>query len=154
MDMDTPASPGAISTRDKMGKLLELKLETEGMSPFSPEITKLMSSINEPLFTSKAVKAGDTWEVVVDNAAVKGKKATVKVTLVGAEKLNGKDVVKIKQTAEAATDDKDGKMKIDVTAWIDPKTGRTLKMEGKVTDIPSAQLGGNLSFDITSVERT
>lgn len=154
MDQDIPPTAGDIVTRDKWGKLLSLKITDTGMpASFTPEINKLLTGLSEVIFAGKAVKAGDSWDVSWDNPAAKGKKVTVKSTLVGTEKLNGKDVVKIKQSGEGATDEKDGKMKVEFTAWVDPKSGRTLKMEGKATDVPSAQTGGNLTFDMVVVDR-
>ena len=58
--------------------------------------------------------------------------------------MDGKDYWKIKQTFEADTDDKGAKTSSEMTSWLDPADGSTLKMEGTVKEIPS--MFGNISW--------
>src|SRR5947209_5551969 len=73
---DLPMTPPVTHTRDKVGRLVELKKDDNPQAFIAPEIEKIMAMLQETLLPEKAVKAGDSWTNEQDNPAVKGKKFT------------------------------------------------------------------------------
>lgn len=142
-DMEQQGAAGQVQTetRDKTNKLVDYKPPQAGQDIFSPEVQKLMAGSSEILFSDKEVKSGDSWTTELDNPVVKDKKVKVKTTFVGMDKVDGKDYWKVKQAAEADTDDKGAKTTYEMTSWLDPADGSTFKMEGQVKDLPVAQIG-------------
>jgi hypothetical protein len=96
-----------------------------------------MAMLSDQLFTDKEVKKNDTWETEIENPAVKEKKVTVKGTYLGNETVDGVELWKVKQTADAATDKDGGKLSVDFTSWINPTNGQVVKSEGVVKDLPT-----------------
>ena len=141
--METEQKPGGptTETRDKMGKLLELVHEQDANAPFTPEITKLLSGTSELLMTDKEVGEGDSWETTLVNPVTKDAKVVVKTVYQGIEKVGGVDLWKFKQTAEAVVAADGAKMTNASTIWINPKDGLMEKLDGKVTGLPTQQLG-------------
>lgn len=142
-DMEQAGASGQTQTetRDKLNKLVDYTPPKAGQDIFSPEVQKLMAGSSEILFTDKEVKPGDSWTTEMDNPVVKDKKVKIKTTFVGMDKVDGKDYWKVKQSAEADTDDKGAKTTYEMTSWLDPADGSTLKMEGQVKDLPVPQIG-------------
>jgi hypothetical protein len=137
---EQPPVPPVTFVRNKVNRLLDIKdAPVEGI--MTPEIMRLSSFLNEFLLPEKAVKSGDTWETVFDNPAVKDKKVTVKGSFLGKEKVEGTELLKVKQTAEAQTDAAGAKMTVDMTGWLDPANGATIRVEGTVKDLPTTQFG-------------
>lgn len=137
MEMDIPEAPPVTVTKDKRGVVTEFKMDDGGMSPFSPEILKLMVIVGDPILSEKEVKAGDSWETELDNPAVKGKKFTIKTTFVGVDKVDGVDLWKVKQTTEPAVDAAGAKMGCELIVWLAPANGREVKSESSIKDLPS-----------------
>lgn len=146
-EMEQPPSPPRTITRDKVGKVKEVKFDDAGQF-MSPEVTKIMAGLSSAILTEKAVKTNDTWQTELDNPAVKEKKITVKDTYLGLDKVDGKDYWKIKQTAEAIVDADGAKMSYEIIQWINPATGDMLKVEGTIKDVPTQV--GNLTMQISS----
>jgi len=146
-DQEQKPSPPSTETRDKLGKLLDFVHEADPSAIFAPEIQKLMTTISELITTDKEVAEGDSWETMLDNPASKDNKAKVKTTYQGIDKVDGVDLWKFKQTAEAVVNADGSKMVNESTIWINPKDGMMEKIDGKVKDIPT-QLG---PFDIAIV---
>jgi hypothetical protein len=136
-EQEQPAGPPVIETRSKTGKLVELKTDPAAQALLAPEIQKMSAMVSDIILSEKAVKAGDVWETEFDNPAVKGKKLTVKTTFVGMDKVEGKDLWKIKQSLTAETGMESAKVAHDYTTWLDPANGRLVKLEGTVKDIPT-----------------
>ena len=136
-EQQQPAGPPVTEIRNKNGKLTEVKVEEAAGGFMTPEIQQLVAKASDVHLTDKPVKAGDTWTSEFDNPAVKGKKFTAKSTYVGVEKVDGQDLWKVKQTVEADSDADGKKLTIDLTAWLDPAKGQTIKMEGIAKDIPT-----------------
>jgi len=141
MEIDQPGQPPVTTTRDKYGKLVDYKREETPQAFLAPEIERMSAMISGALLPDKAVKAGDTWQVELENPAVKGKKVVVKGTFIGMEKVDDAELWKIKQTAEADTDADGGKMTQEFIAWLAPSNGQVVKMEGSVKDLPTVQFG-------------
>jgi hypothetical protein len=137
MEQDQPAQPPVTTTRSKLGKVVEYKAEDVPMSILAPEIQKLAAVLNEQIFGEKPVKKDDTWTTEVENPAVKEKKITVKGTYLGTETVEGKELWKVKQTADAVVDKDGAKMSIEMTSWINPENGQLVKGEGTVKDLPT-----------------
>lgn len=139
-DVDQPPQPPVTTTRDKSGKLV--KYEREGADGFfAAEIQHLLAALSEPLLAEKAVKSGDSWEVVIDNPAVKEKKVTVKGTFLGTEKVDEKELWKVKQITEADTDADGNKVTMETTYWLDPANGLVVKAENSTQNLPSIPVG-------------
>lgn len=136
-EQDQPATPPVTITRSKLGKLLEYKAEDAAMGVLAPEVQKLMAMLGEQMFTDKDVKKGDTWTTEIENPAVKEKKVTVKGTFLGTETVDGVDLWKVKQEADAAVDKDGNKMSINTTNWINPANGQVVKSDGTVKDLPT-----------------
>jgi hypothetical protein len=147
MDRDNPAAPPVTVTRDKFGKVKEYKSDNAA-GFMTPEVAKIMAMLSSSILTDKALKTNDTWQTELENPAVKEKKVTVKDTYLGLDKVDGKDYWKIKQTTEAVVDADGSKMSYDITVWINPADGDTLKVEGTVKDVPTQV--GPITMTITS----
>lgn len=137
MEIEIPEVKPVMQTLDKQGKLVEIKQNDGEAGIMSPEVFHIMVINQGVTFADKAVKDGDSWTVEHDNPAVKGKKITVKFTLVGIEKVEGKDHLKLTQTSEAAFDADGGKVTTELTIFLDPKTNIAMKVTGKISDIPT-----------------
>jgi hypothetical protein len=135
MDQEIPGGEKSVETRDKLGKLIEIKLPESAQSVLSPEVQKLAAITADVLLSGKEVKAGDTWSTEFDNPILKGKKFSVKTTYIGTEKLDGKELWKIKQLASVDVDDQGAKTVQDTITWLDPANGQMVKMEGTVKGI-------------------
>jgi hypothetical protein len=136
-EQDQPAQPPVTFTRTKYGKLVDYKADDVAMGVLSPEVQKLMAAIGEQLLPEKDVKKGDTWTTEIDNPAVKDKKVTVKGTFLGTETVDGTELWKVKQQADAVTDKDGAKLTIDFTNWINPANGQVVKSEGTVKGLPT-----------------
>lgn len=137
IDQDLPPRAAQTIVRNKVGKLIELKTDEAAAQFMAPEVQKLSTMIGDVLFPEKPVKAGETWQTELDNPIIKGKKVVVKGTFIGVEKLDGMDVWKVKQSAEAATAEDGTKMSIEITTFLDPATGEAVKSESIVKDLPT-----------------
>jgi hypothetical protein len=131
-------------TRQKSGKLVEMKKEETVAAAESAEVSRLMASIGTAIFTEKAVKAGESWETEVVNPLVKDKKVKIKTTFIGVDKLEGLEVWKVKQTAEADTDPNGGKLTYEATFWLDTANGQEARSDVTVIGLPS--MYGNLTI--------
>ncbi len=136
-EQDLPGGAEVVITRGKNGRISKLEFPSGGQEIMTAEIRELMSLIPEVIMSDKPVKAGDTWEAEADNPAVKGKKIAFKSSYVGTEKVGEVAAWKIKQSAEALTDDKGAKLSSEFTFWLDPANGYTLKSEAKADGIPT-----------------
>jgi hypothetical protein len=136
-EQDQPAQPPVTATRNKYGKLVEYKAEDAAMGILAPEVQKLMAMLGEQLMTDKEVKKGDTWTTEIENPAVPDKKVSVKGTYLGTETIDGVEVWKMKQSADAAVDKDGAKLSIDFTNWINPANGQVVKSEGTVKGLPT-----------------
>jgi hypothetical protein len=141
-------TPDITEVRDKLGKLIETKLP-EAMGVFTPEVQLLMARTSEPLFTDKPVKKDDTWQIELENPVVKGKKVTIKATYLGSDKVDGKDLWKVKQSMEADTNSEAKKVSGEFTAWLDPDKGSTVKAEGSMKDLPISVNGAEMLMSYT-----
>jgi hypothetical protein len=136
-DMETPAGGPTTLTMTKQGKVLSYKPESD--NPYlSLSTLHLITLLEHIVYPEKAVKAGDSWTTEVDNPQVKGKKATIKTTYVGAEKADGVAAWKVKQTFKADTDS--GEITAEVTALLDAANGQVIEAEQNVKGIPT-QMG-------------
>jgi len=136
-EQQQPAGPPVTEIRDKNGKLTEVKIDEAAQGFMTPDIQQLVAKASDVHLTDKPVKPGDTWTTEFDNPAVKGKKFNAKSTYIGTEKVDGQDLWKVKQTVEADSDADGKKLSIDLTAWLDPAKGQTVKMEGNAKDVPT-----------------
>ncbi|MCW3096922.1 MAG: hypothetical protein JWL77_2540 [Chthonomonadaceae bacterium] len=146
-EQNQPAVAPRTITRDKFGKVKEVKADEVGTF-MAPEVARIMTSLSTSILTDKAVKTKDTWQTELDNPAVKEKKITVKDTYLGLDKIDGKDYWKIKQTAEAIVDADGNKLSYEITEWLNPEDGNTVKVEGTIKDVPTQV--GPLTMQITS----
>ena len=137
--MEQEQKPGAPSTetRDKLGKLVEFSHEQDQNAPFTPEIQKLIASLSELILTDKEVVDGDSWDTQLDNPASKDNKIKVKTTYQGIEKVDGVELWKFKQTAEAIVSADGAKVAQESTIWLNPKDGLMEKSDSKVKDAPT-----------------
>ncbi|MEP6754638.1 MAG: hypothetical protein ABJA67_03980 [Chthonomonadales bacterium] len=138
-DMDQEAAKPVSETRDKYNKLVEYKSDQpDGF--MAPEIRKLILSGSEVIFSEKAVKPGDSWETELDNPALPAKKFKVKTTYVGSDKLEGAEVLKLKQTFTTETSKEGDKVTVEATFLLDATTFETLQVDGTSKDLPT-QIG-------------
>ncbi len=146
-EQNQPAVAPRTVTRDKFGKVKDVKADDAG-NFMAPEVAKIMTLLSTSILTDKAVKTNDTWQTELDNPAVKEKKITVKDTYLGIDKIDGKEYWKVKQTAEAIVDADGNKLSYEITQWLNPADGNTVKIEGTIKDVPT-QVGA-LTMQITS----
>ncbi len=136
MEQPQPASPEVTVTRDKVGRLTAYKPAEPNML-FTPEISHLLTTLEEAVLPDKAVKNNDTWETSLDNPAAKDKKINARGTFLGREKRGEVELWKVKQSATADTGMADGKLTVELTAWLDPATGMPVRIEGDYKKVPS-----------------
>ena len=147
-EQNLPVTPAYSTTHDKFGKTTKGKPRDNADDFTTPEITRLMDSITDIVLTDKALKPSDTWQNELENPAVPEKKVLVKDTYFGLEKIDGRDCWKIKQTAEAIMNAAGGKVTYEVTEWIDPTDGRSVKLEGSISSVPTKF--GTMSMHISA----
>ncbi|MCX6382177.1 MAG: hypothetical protein NT023_22320 [Armatimonadetes bacterium] len=90
--------------------------------------------LSEAILPTKAVKAGDKWDVEFEDPNKKGVKAKIgSASLVGKEKLKDIDTVKIswKVTISENKDGKEKKLEFEGDTNIDIKTGRSVQTKIK-----------------------
>ena len=136
--------------RDKFGKLLDWKPAADIGGNLPPELLRTTEELYTIVLPDKAVKEKDTWKSEVDNPMLKAKKISVENTYLGLVKVGDVSLWKIKQTASVPTDDMGGVSMFDGTFWLDPATGKTVKIEGSMKDVPSQF--GKLSFTVLVTE--
>src|ERR1043165_4536547 len=142
MDQDIDDKSVTTETRDKQGKLVDWVRESNGAQEFfATEMYRLQSILSVPVLTDKEVKAGDSWDTEVDNPAAKNKKVKLKTTFVGTDKLDGVELLKLKQAGEPDVDDAGAKMSYETTYWMEPSTGKLIKAESTVKDMPTLAVG-------------
>lgn len=151
-DMPKPPDPPTTITLDQYGKLLDYKTG-DTVQGLTLDINRLISATSDVQFPKKAVKAGDSWETIVDNPVIKEKKITVKTTFVGVEKLDGEDVWKLTQSFAAVVKADASKLNADFTYWLNPKDGQMKKVSGKATGIPT-DTAGLVDAEITQTVET
>lgn len=136
-EQDIPPTPPITTTRDRLGKLVDFKKDESPQGLTTPEIERLMTALSDTLFTDKPVRAGDTWQVEIDNPVVKDKKVVVKGAFLGTEAVDGRNLWKVKQSGEADVDANGTKMTYEFTAWLNPANGQPVKVDGSVKDLPT-----------------
>lgn len=147
-----PESPATI-TFDKSGKLVSFTTnENEGSGFMETPIRKLLAVMTHVYFPSKAVSPADTWQVELDNPAVKGKKVVVKMTFLGVDTVDGVQYWKVKQSASAAVDAEGDKMATEFTYWLDPANGSMVKGEGSEKGVPTQYGPMDLAVKISRVK--
>jgi hypothetical protein len=132
-DQPQPEAPPVKITRDRQGRLVELG---EAPSVLTPATTRIIATLAEPLLPAQAPSDGGTWTVEFDNPARQGKKIAVKGTFTGTEKVGDVEAWKVRQTAEAETEDAQP-LTSDTTFWLDPANGEIVKAEAAVKNAPS-----------------
>ena len=147
-DNDIPAGAPTTVTTNKYSRILTYKPDNDDNPYLSASTLHLLALVDTIIFPDKPVKAGDSWTSDLDNPAVKDKKVTIKTTFVGADKDDGKDVWKVKQTMSADTDA--GKMTADTTALLDASNGQLVHAEMDVKGVP-AKIGGPVDWKIKLV---
>jgi hypothetical protein len=144
MEQEQPARPAVTEERTKTGKLLELKTPAEAGEVFSPEVQKLLASINDPVYSDKEVKVGDSWTIELDNPVVKDKKVKISNKVLAAEKVGDIETVKVGQKVEAVVAADGTMLTQEMTFWINPENGEAVKAEGKIANLPTSF--GNISW--------
>ena len=142
-----PATKPSSETRDKFGKLIDYTPSEDVMSPWTPEIQKLMSSINDVIINGKEVKAGESWETELINPAVKDNTFKVKTTYVGTDKVEDVEYLKVEQNVSVDVDDTGTKMTLKSVHWLKPSDGSLFKAVTNVKNLPSSI--GSIDFDQT-----
>ncbi len=137
MDQDMPAVPPVLLTSDKYGKLVKYNAPEGAAGVMTPEVQQLLAALSAPIYPEKPVATNGSWESDLDNPAVKGKKYTIKSTYLGTDKVDGKDLWKLKQTSTAETDADGNKLTYDATYWLDPATGQEVKSEAQIKNLPT-----------------
>ena len=134
MEMQTPPSPPATFTHNKLGRLVDYQQDNTPL--LTPERVRLMALLQEPILSDKAVKSGAEWQTELDNPAAAGKKVVVKGTFMGLEKVGDQELWKVRQTAEAETGEA-SPLVTDTTYWLHPSDGRLVRLESKVQGVPT-----------------
>jgi hypothetical protein len=147
-DNDIPAGAPTTVTANKYSRILTYKLDNDDNPYLSASTMHLLAFVDTIIFPDKPVRAGDSWTSEIDNPAMTNKKLTIKTTFVGANKADGKDVWKVKQTLSADTDS--GKMTADTTATLDASNGQLMHAEMDVKGVPT-KIGGPVDWTIKLV---
>ncbi len=146
-DQHQDAVPDITIKRDKTGKMIDWKPAMDlPAGALSPEVLRTMAQMYVPVFPTTAVKSMDKWKQEFDNPILPKTKVKVEYTYLGIEKLDGKDLWKIKENATVATSEDGGSTTFVGTFWMNPMNGQTQKLEGEVKDVPTQF--GNMSFSM------
>jgi hypothetical protein len=133
-EMPVEPQPAVTTTHDRLGKLIQYEPTPNPL--MAPEVLRLMTALGEPILPGKEIEDNAAWETEIDNPAAAGRKVTIKTAYAGTEKLGDLELWKIRQTAEAETGQV-ALLKSEATYWLDPKSGHTVRMEAKLTDVPT-----------------
>ena len=137
--------------RDNRGILKDYIVDDDPAAVTSPNGLRLVASMSDVLLPEKEVKSGESWETEIDNPTRTNKKYKIKSTLLGIEKIDGVDYLKIDQMAEAAFEIESSKMSYHLIAWVDPANGQMFKIHGVLKGLPTQS--GSIGWDM-SMQRT
>lgn len=144
-----PVPPPATLTVDRRDRMVKLTLPETGITIMAPEVHQIIIAAVQPVFPDKPVAPGDSWTTELDNPAVAGKKCTIHTTYAGMDTLDGRNAWKLTQRTEADMPGAGPKLTEDVTAWLDPATGQSLKYAVVTKHLPTAF--GAVDSEATSV---
>lgn len=136
---EIPATAEVTMTLDRINRVLTFKPRVEDNPYLSSSTLHLLSMAESIVLPEKPVKPGESWTTEVDNPQVKGKKVKIKTTYAGTARLNDMPAWKVTQELEADTEFADTRLKVKVTAFLDPATGQLLQAEQTASGIPSQQ---------------
>ena len=137
--------------RDNRGILKDYIVDDDPAAVTSPNGLRLIASMSDVLLPEKEVKSGESWETELDNPTRTNKKYKIKSTLLGIEKIDGVDYLKIDQMAEAAFEIESSKMSYHLIAWVDTTNGQMFKTHGILKGLPTQS--GGIGWDL-SMQRT
>lgn len=137
--MDTPTGqPATTTTYNPKGEIIDLKADV-----VSPAVRRLA---NMALFImpEKDVRVGDTWSYDMKaDAKNEIPSGTCKYSLLGEDKVNGIDALKIKfSIKETGTDPASS----DGTVWLGKSDGALLKMSTKWSNVPVPGPSGDINI--------
>ncbi len=144
-DNNIPAGAPTVVTTNRYSKILTFKPDNDDNPYLSAVTLHLLALVDTIIFPDKPVKPGDSWTTDLDNPAVKDKKVTIKTTFVGADKVDGKDIWKVKQSMSADTDA--GKMTSESTATLVASNGEIIQGDMDVKGVPT-KIGGPVDWKI------
>ncbi len=136
-EMDIPGSGPALTTVDKLGRLVKFDRPATDMSILAPEVEQLVLTMQDYLLPEKAVKPGESWEAELPNPLVPDKKVKVKTTFVGMDKLDEMQVWKIKQAMTVIVEALGTKMTSEMLFLADPSSGTPQVVEGTMKGVPT-----------------
>ncbi|MCS6776529.1 MAG: hypothetical protein RMJ43_01060 [Chloroherpetonaceae bacterium] len=136
---EIPATAEITMTLDRINRVLTFKPRVEDNPYLSSSTLHLLTMAETIVLPEKPVKPGESWTTEADNPQVKGKKVKIKTTYDGTAKLNDMPAWKVTQELEADTEFTDTRLKVKVTAFLDPATGQLIQAEQTASGIPSQQ---------------
>lgn len=136
-EIDIPASGPAVTTMDKLGRLVKYARPATDMSIVAPEVEQLLLVMQDYIQPEKAVNPGGSWETELPNPLVAEQKIKVKTTYVGLDKHEDAPVWKIKQTMTVVVDASGTKMTADMVFLADPTSGTPRVVEGTIKGTPT-----------------
>lgn len=139
-------------TMDKTGKVIK----QEGADSKNP-VNSMMSMMRNPTPTC-ALKVGEEVKTDIPIGDDKQKMSVV-MKLIGVEKKSAEipvDTLKVKSQADGALPVPNGpqNVKVDTTSWFEIGTGKMLKVEGTVTGLNMAELGGDAKVTFKRIRLT
>jgi len=133
--------PQATFKADKSGRMWNVKVKGGDalLQGGGGGKEQLISVVRAMFYPAKAVKIGDTWDVLVTNPDTKDKEgkeitqAKGKATVIGTEKIAGFDGLKIKVTSDITLDPKEKMpLKFEGDGILDSVSGKILIVKGSM----------------------
>jgi predicted aspartyl protease len=99
----------------------------------------------------KPVKVGDTWQMELDSRVLPNKKVTLVSKLIGAEKINGLDTLKVETKMAIPKDQAETDfVQVNGVYNVDPKQGRLVRAHYTLNNVQAFTPGGNFPIKVTA----
>lgn len=133
--------PVTVVGRDKNGAVLSYTLKGSAPAGSDPRVQEAMVRLSSLTPPAKPLVPGDTWKTTVKNTMVAGKEVAVTLTYVGREVVGGTPLDRVRFVWSMETPNGGAPIKGDVVQYLEPETGRRIKMTGTVENLPNEQAG-------------
>ena len=151
MELEQPIDKDpALRTVNKNGQVVKRSAGTEDKG--GDAIIRLGVLLGSVPYSEKPVKIGDSWTTEYSSEATLGRKISMTYTLVGRERMLGRDTLKIKAAGKVAVNS-DAKDLSDVSAtmYLDPENGDVVSVTSKGDNIEYPTPGGPIKIAIETM---
>jgi hypothetical protein len=136
---ELPAGPGVTATLNRQGRVIKFAYQGDE-TVLSARANELITLFSQLVYPMGPVEVGAEWPTEYANPLASGKKVSITTAYLGSEKVEGRDLLKLRQTAEAE-DGAGGRVRGTFTFWIDPEApsqGYPVKIESDLRNVPTS----------------